>query len=224
MYKDPFVVLGLNSDTANQQDVKDAYYALRQRYAKDRFLDGEAGRDAAVKLDEIEAAYSDAMRILSERATFGSGASVYDEIELLIKQGRLNDAQQKLDYITSRDAEWHYLQSSIYWKKDWKIDSKKQLEMAVSLDPANTKYKAALDRLSAALNGNPYGQQNGRANTYNGNGNQYGQQGGYNPGYNRTYQQNNYYRERNTSQDCCTQLICADCCCECMGGDLIRCC
>ncbi|MDR2606703.1 MAG: J domain-containing protein [Oscillospiraceae bacterium] len=23
---------------------------------------------------------------------------------------------------------------------------------------------------------------------------------------------------------CCTQLLVADCCCECMGGDLIRCC
>ena len=24
--------------------------------------------------------------------------------------------------------------------------------------------------------------------------------------------------------DVCTTLYCADCCCECMGGDLIRCC
>jgi hypothetical protein len=24
--------------------------------------------------------------------------------------------------------------------------------------------------------------------------------------------------------DICSSLICADCCCECMGGDLIRCC
>ncbi|MCX7714489.1 MAG: J domain-containing protein [Clostridia bacterium] len=24
--------------------------------------------------------------------------------------------------------------------------------------------------------------------------------------------------------DCCTSLLCADCCCECMGGDLISCC
>ena len=24
--------------------------------------------------------------------------------------------------------------------------------------------------------------------------------------------------------NCCSQLICADCCCEMMGGDLIRCC
>ncbi|HBN81189.1 MAG TPA: molecular chaperone DnaJ, partial [Ruminococcaceae bacterium] len=24
--------------------------------------------------------------------------------------------------------------------------------------------------------------------------------------------------------DACSSLICADCCCECMGGDLIPCC
>lgn len=39
------------------------------------------------------------------------------------------------------------------------------------------------------------------------------------------YQQRAYsYRGGNSSVDCCTQLICADCCCECIGGDLISCC
>ena len=36
------------------------------------------------------------------------------------------------------------------------------------------------------------------------------------------------YRQSNTSScdgcDVCSSLLCADCCCECMGGDLIRCC
>ena len=27
-----------------------------------------------------------------------------------------------------------------------------------------------------------------------------------------------------TACDICNGLICADCCCECMGGDLISCC
>lgn len=39
------------------------------------------------------------------------------------------------------------------------------------------------------------------------------------------YQQRAYnYGGGNSSVDCCTQLICADCCCECLGGDLISCC
>ena len=41
--------------------------------------------------------------------------------------------------------------------------------------------------------------------------------------------QHNPYRTYNTGNDCdactmCQGLICADCCCECIGGDLIRCC
>ncbi|HAQ40180.1 MAG TPA: molecular chaperone DnaJ, partial [Clostridiales bacterium] len=40
-----------------------------------------------------------------------------------------------------------------------------------------------------------------------------------------TYRQRSYnYGSSNSSGDCCMQLICADCCCECMGGDLISCC
>ena len=42
---------------------------------------------------------------------------------------------------------------------------------------------------------------------------------------------NNTYRQYNTGGciggdpcTCCSNLICADCCCECMGGDLISCC
>lgn len=39
------------------------------------------------------------------------------------------------------------------------------------------------------------------------------------------YQQKAYnYNRGNSSADCCTQLICADCLCECLGGDLISCC
>lgn len=39
------------------------------------------------------------------------------------------------------------------------------------------------------------------------------------------YTQRSYnYRGGNSSADCCTQLICADCLCECLGGDLISCC
>ena len=225
MQKNPFIILGLDRENCNQQDVKEAYERLRAKYSQDRFLEGEAGHDAAVKLGEVETAYRDAMRELTERSTIESGSAAYAEIEALMKQGKLNDAQTMLDYITTRDAEWHYLQSAIYWKKDWKTDSKKQLEMALSLDPTNAKYKTAMEKLNAAM-GMGTQQNAGPRNTYDGNGNPYnaGQQGGYNQGYNRSYNQNPYYRERNSSADCCQQLICADCCCECMGGDLIRCC
>ncbi len=40
-----------------------------------------------------------------------------------------------------------------------------------------------------------------------------------------SYQSRAYnYSRGGSSVDCCTQLICADCLCECLGGDLISCC
>ena len=44
----------------------------------------------------------------------------------------------------------------------------------------------------------------------------------------RTQQYRNYGSQMGTNSDsacqCCQGLICADCCCECLGGDLISCC
>ena len=218
MQKDPFIVLGLDKNNANQQDVRDSYERLKTKYSQERFLEGDAGRHAAVKLDELETAYRDAMNALAEQSTISSFGSVYGEVEKLLKEGNLSEAQAKLDMITSRDAEWHYLQSAIYYKRDWKNDSKKQLEIAISLAPDNAKYKTALEKLNIVMNGAQ--RQN---NSYDGSGNAYNgaPHGG---SYQRSYGADPYYERRRTSMDCCQSLICADCCCECMGGDLIRCC
>ena len=45
-------------------------------------------------------------------------------------------------------------------------------------------------------------------------------------GYGRTYYggSSNYNQGGCSSCDVCQGLICADCCCECLGGDLISCC
>ena len=40
----------------------------------------------------------------------------------------------------------------------------------------------------------------------------------------RGYGQPYYRTTGGNSADCCTNLICLDCCCEAMGGDLISCC
>ena len=45
----------------------------------------------------------------------------------------------------------------------------------------------------------------------------YGRTAGYGNGYRQT-------TNNDQACTCCQQLICADCCCELMGGDLIRCC
>ncbi len=70
----------------------------------------------------------------------GSYSFDYSEIEALIKKGDVAGAQVKLDDVTDRNGEWHYLQSVIFYKKNWMNESKKQLEIALSLEPHNAKY------------------------------------------------------------------------------------
>ena len=71
-----------------------------------------------------------------------------------LQNGDINKAQEMLDNLTPRTAEWHYLQSIVFYKKNWFLESKKQLEFALSLDPQNMKYKNSLEKLNKILASN----------------------------------------------------------------------
>ena len=77
-------------------------------------------------------------------------------------------------------------------------DAMRELEIACNMDPANLEYQRAKEMF------------NQQAGAYGAN--YYGSAG--------------YAPRRDAASDacdCCTNLICLDCLCECMGGDLIRC-
>lgn len=67
----------------------------------------------------------------------------------LIEENDLEGAQKLLDEQNVLDGQWHYLQSKIYIKKNWHNEAKKQLEIALKLEPDNQEYIAELDKLSA---------------------------------------------------------------------------
>ena len=79
-------------------------------------------------------------------------------------------------------------------KKGHHVDAQRYLERACTMDPGNMEYAQTYNSL----------RQRGGA---------YG--GGYNTG-----------RQASGCSACdvCSTLMCMDCCCECMGGDLIACC
>ena len=137
---------------------------------------------------------------------------VYTVVTDLLKQRDYDGAQAALDKVSERDAEWHYYQSAVYHGKGWNYEAKAQLDMAISMDPFNQKYKDTLGRLknheTASEAADRINSSSGRSRSYD------------------TYEsmQANNNRRGASAGDCCASLICADCCCECMGGDLIRCC
>lgn len=144
----------------------------------------------------------------------GEGESSFDGVKQAIHDKSPERAQQELDKISYRGAEWHYFQSIVFYEKNWLNDSRKQLEIALQMDPGNPKYQRAIDNLKKKIDGSrPYDKE-GSGNVYQNNND---------TATDRSYSQN----AAATSDGCCAAcqaLWCADCCCECMGGDLIRCC
>lgn len=152
--KDPYSVLGVSAD-ASEEELRARYDALKAEYGEQRFKSGAEGNEGARKLSELEAAWS---LILSDvekkhaQETFGDGD--YGAIDDLIKKGNYDEAQARLDAIVNRTAQWHFLQSIIYYKREWLTDSRKQLVIALEKDPGNEQYKTALDKLDLVI-GNP---------------------------------------------------------------------
>ena len=157
-----FKILGLNTD-ATDEEIENAYQTLKSQYSRDRFLEGELGNIAAKNLTKLENAYSEIIEYKkqNQEKTTGKTVSFY-EVENLIKDGNISSAQIALDNIAERTAEWHYLQSCIYYKKNWINDCKKQLEIALKLDPYNAKYVRTYEKLKQTIAYND-GQFNGGA-------------------------------------------------------------
>lgn len=148
------------SESATDEEIEASYKALKDKYNEDKWLEGEAGTNAAKMLGKLDAAYAEIMAERKEKKKNTSGSSAFDEVADLIKRGDVSGAQAKLDAFNERNAEWHYLQSVVFYKKNWMNESKKQLEIALQLDPGNAKYRDAYEKLRARAD---YQQQTGGA-------------------------------------------------------------
>ena len=152
MNKKNLEILGLN-EGATAEEIEQAYSTLKAKYMEERFLDGEAGNNAAKMLGKIEIARDELIAELNEAVKNEDGTATetgdaYAKVEQLIKDGNLQEAQRALDGFNERNAEWHYLQSVVFYRKNWVNESKKQLEIAMRLDAGNDKYKEAYKKLS----------------------------------------------------------------------------
>lgn len=140
------------SEGATREEIQAAYETLRARYLEERFMDGETGNNAARMLTKIEVAYNELMSEFSESAPTDDNESAFAKVEELLRSGDLNGAQRLLDGFNERGAHWHYLQSVLFYRKNWMNESKKQLEIAIQLDSGNEKYKEAYKKLNDKLN------------------------------------------------------------------------
>ena len=212
---DPYKVLGV-SPSATDEEIKDAYRNLAKKYHPDQYSGSPLAELADEKMKEINEAYD---TIVSQRknrtntnngygygyagnnsyAGYGyGGSSNFGDVRNLINAGRIADAEQILNGVPheNRNAEWYYLKGSVLYRRGWLEEAKDHFSRACQMDPSNGEYRAALNQA-----------MNQRSGAYG---------GGYNP--------NMRTAGGCDACDVCNTLICADCCCECMGGDLLSCC
>jgi hypothetical protein len=210
-------VFGL-SPNATRKEIDEAYAREKDKYRDLRFSFGRVGEEASEKLEEIEAAYAFILADVGRRTT---GKNAFIEIEELLRSQRLDAqgnsdpvyerekverAQKMLDDVGARSSEWHYLQSIIYYKRNWHLEARKQLEFALNLEPGNEKYRSSLDslvKIMANRDANPGG---------------FGSNNDPRQGY-TTYNPNNDARLDNgtCTGSCCGDVCLAHCCCQCMS-------
>ncbi len=149
--REHYALFGLD-ENATEAELTERYQALKAKYNEERWLDGEAGNEAAAMLTKLDVAYAEILAARKEKNQNAEGKGLYEEISDLLKADKLSEAQAKLDDCNDRGAEWHYLQAVVFYKKNWSNDSKKQLEIAMQMEPSNAKYRAAYDKMNAKNN------------------------------------------------------------------------
>lgn len=196
---DPYKVLGVDKN-ASQDEIKKAYRKLAKKYHPDNYANNPLSELAEEKFKEINEAYealcgsSSSSSSSSYKDNSYSGAGNYAQIRNLINMFRLDEAEALLDRISNRNAEWFYLKGIICIKRGWHSQGINFIQQAVNMEPSNFEYRNTLNNISRQTA-------------------QY-QSTGYGMGR----------ADANSACNCCSNLICADCCCECLGGDLISCC
>ena len=156
--REKYEILGVSED-ATIEEIEQAYKKLKRKYSEDRFLEGEIGNLAAKKLTQLENAYNEIKADIE-----GKQKGNYHNVEKAIRENNISLAQEYLDEMVTRDAHWHYLQSVVYYKKNWINESKKQLEIAMNMEPSNTKYSDAYTKLNETISYNDKQFRSGNAN------------------------------------------------------------
>ena len=213
MNKNPYEVLGVRED-ATDEEIKEAYRALARKYHPDKYIDEGLKEMATEKMKTINEAYEEIKNIRAGKSSAGgygsagsygsaggygssgsAGSGDFAEVRRLINAGAYMQAERILDAMAADRR-----------GAEWHF-----LRGCILLRRGWIHDAAKYFDTACRMDPQNAEYRNARLNIE------------------RMAQQGSAGRTTGTvcADDgcgCCANLMLADCCCECMGGDLIPCC
>lgn len=197
----PYQVLGV-AETATDAEVKTAYRELAKKYHPDNYADSPLADLAEQKMKEVNEAYDmicdmrrnpNATRSTSSQSAYNNAQYThtnFPDVRRLIKEGRLDDAMQILNGISGTGRNAEW-----YFLMGMIFSRKGWTEQAYSYFQTACRMEPNNQEFMSALN---------------------------NMNQRRTYNPSGYNTVNSAGCsvcDICTGLMCANCLCDCCGGN-----
>lgn len=195
---DAYAVLGINKN-ATKAEVDAAYKALLDKYSEEKYTGGPLADLAAKKREEFDRAYDEIIKDMAAKA------------------------EKKAENTYTGPSSAEYAQIRQFINIGNLVEAERLLSQIKSHDAEwhyltgciclrRGNYNGAYQNFKTATNKDPMNME-------------------YKNAFMSMQQNAGGYRNVGTGDmsqtdccNCCSNLICADCLCECMGGDLIGCC
>ena len=162
----PYEVLGIKEGTS-KEDIKKAYRELAKKYHPDQYGDNPLKDLAEVKMRELNEAYDSLMKNHSSSNNNGSSSgynsqsnsgstsnddytnsNIYQSVRMDLNSGNVPSAEQKLNSMNTKTAEWNFLMGMVHLKKGWHDSAYNFISRACTQDPNNMEYRRSFNELN----------------------------------------------------------------------------